>query len=121
MGKLASNIKNIQKKAYPLLVGPEGFATKAIGTKIVGERTDQNLQDKSSKIYDQAHFLTTPLIKARDARIASENALKDVKAQPVMPIADEDQLARSRRKALSRRQSLNRSSTILGGGSESLG
>lgn len=105
MAKLATNIKKIVKKTDVAQIAHR---------KIVGE-------EKYDKIYDKAHFLTTPMIEARQQKKDAEAALANVKEEKVMPLSDEESLTRSRRKALSRRQALSRSSTILGGGSESLG
>lgn len=105
MAKLASNIKKITSKTDLIQVAHR---------KIVGDK-------KYNDIYDKAHFLTTPMIQARQATKDAEAALANAQAEPIMPIPDEEALTRSKRKALARRQSLGRSSTILGGASETLG
>jgi hypothetical protein len=72
------------------------------------------------KNWDTAHFLGTSAVAASDARKSAERAATDAANQPVMPIADEEELARSRRKMLSRKNR-GRASTILASDSETLG
>lgn len=96
MGKLHSNIKK-----YSL--------SQKLTRKILGDKN-----------YDKAHFLGTSAVAARDARKAAERAATDAANQPIMPIADEEELERSRKKRLSRRNR-GRASTILASESETLG
>lgn len=96
MGKLHSNIKK-----YSL--------AERAARSVVGEKT-----------YDQLHPLGTSLVKQRNATKAAERAATDAANEPVMPIADDEELQRSKRKALSRRNR-GRASTILASDSETLG
>lgn len=95
MGKLHSNVK-------------KGLAGRAI-RGIVGD-----------KVFDQAHFLGTAAVKQRDATKAAERAQKAAADEPIMPLADEEELARAKRKGLARRNR-GRASTILSSESETLG
>ena len=72
------------------------------------------------KNYDQIHPLGTSMVKQRDATKQAERAATAAANEPVMPIADEEELARSRKKVLSRRNR-GRASTILANDSETLG
>lgn len=105
MAKLHSNIKKLVTKTDLIQVAHR---------KIVGE-------EKYDKTYDKFHPLGTQAVEAREAKKAAEQELADVQEEKVMPIADDEELTRAKRKALARRQSLGRSSTILGGASETLG
>lgn len=87
MGKLHSNVK-------------KGLAGRAI-RGIVGDKT-----------FDQAHFLGTAAVKQRDATKAAERATREAENQPVMPLADEEELVRAKKKGLGRRNR-GRASTIL--------
>lgn len=82
----------------------------------------QKLERKilGEKNYDSLHPLGTAAVAARDARKAAERAATDAANQPIMPIADEEELARSRKKMLSRKNR-GRASTILASDSETLG
>lgn len=71
------------------------------------------------KTWDQTHFLGTSAVKARDAAKAAENAQKAAENEPIMPLADEEELSRSKKKMLGRRNR-GRASTILSD-SETLG
>jgi hypothetical protein len=95
MGKLHSNAK-------------KSFAGRGI-RRITGD-----------KLFDQAHFLGTAAVKQRDATKAAERAATDAANEPIMPIADDDELQRSKRKMLSRRNR-GRASTILANDAETLG
>jgi hypothetical protein len=64
------------------------------------------------KTFDQLHPLGTQAESAYDAAKASEQALKEVENQPVIPLADEDELERVRRRRNARRGG-GRSSTVL--------
>lgn len=72
------------------------------------------------KAYDTAHFMGTNAVKQRDATMAAERAKTDAENAPVMPIADDEELQRAKRKGLSRRNR-GRASTILGSDAETLG
>lgn len=96
MGKLHKNVKKYS------------FGSK-LTRKVIGDKN-----------YDSAHFLGTSAEAARDARKAAEHAATDAANQPIMPIADEEELERSRKKRLSRRNR-GRASTILASESETLG
>jgi len=72
------------------------------------------------KTFDEAHPLGTSTVEAYDARKDAERAATAAANEPVMPIADEDELRRSKKKMLSRRNR-GRASTILGNDSETLG
>lgn len=73
------------------------------------------------KAYDTAHFMGTMAVKQRDAARAAERAKNEIENAPVMPIADDEELQRNKRKNLSRRNR-GRASTILSGGdAETLG
>lgn len=82
---------------------------------------DQKLQRKvfGEKNYDTVHFLGSGAEKARNAAKAAEQATRDAENEPVMPLADEAELARNKKKGLGRRNR-GRSSTILSD-SETLG
>lgn len=105
MAKLATNIKKITSNTDLAQIAQK---------KIVGDK-------KYNDIYDKAHFLTTPMIEARQQKKDAEAALANVKDEKVMPIADQDALDRAKRKSLQRRQAYSRDSTVLGGSSETLG
>lgn len=96
MGKLHKNIKK-----YSL--------SQKLERKVLGKKT-----------YDSAHFLGTSAEAAYDARKDAERAAADAANQPIMPIADEEELQRSRKKRLARRNR-GRASTILASESETLG
>lgn len=72
------------------------------------------------KNYDKAHFLGTSAVASRDARKAAERAARDAANEPIMPIADEEELRRNKKKMLSRKNR-GRASTILASDSETLG
>lgn len=101
MAKLASNIKNVVKKTDVAQIAQR---------KIIGD-------DKYNQVYDSAHFLTTPMIQARQATKDAENAANAIKDEPVMPVPDDELLARNKKKALAR-SNRGRASTILGGSSD---
>lgn len=67
------------------------------------------LIDKKS--FDQMHPIGTQAVAAQDAAKAAEKVLEEAEAEPVIPIADEEELARIRRRRA--RRSGGRSSTIL--------
>lgn len=71
--------------------------------------------------FDDAHVIGETAEKQYDATKAAEAAAKAQEAEPVMPIADEDALKRSRRRSNQRRRYLGRASTILGSDAETLG
>lgn len=86
----------------------QGLAGTAVRS-VVGDKT-----------FDSAHFLGTSAVDARDARKAAERAATDAENEPVMPLADEESLRRSKKKMLSRKNR-GRASTILANDSETLG
>lgn len=69
--------------------------------KIIGEKT-----------YDDIHPLGTQAVAANDAKKASEKALQAEEDKPVIPLPDEEELARTRRLREARRTG-GRSSTVL--------
>lgn len=95
MAKLHQNVKS-------------GLAGKLV-RGIVGDKT-----------FDQFHPLGTSAVNARNARKAAESAATAAANEPIMPIADEEALARARKKKLTRGNS-GRASTILAQDSETLG
>lgn len=70
--------------------------------------------------FDQAHFLGTAAVNQRDATKAAERAAKAAADEPIMPLADEEELQRAKKKSLARRNR-GRASTILSTDSETLG
>ena len=64
-------------------------------------------------IYEETHPLGTQAESAYDATQAAEKALKTAEDTPVVPLPDEEELARVRRRDNARRRSSGRSSTIL--------
>ena len=89
--------------------------------RTVGKLNKKLLGDKIGGALNKTDVFGNMAIQASDSRKAAEQAAKDAANQPVMPIPDEEELTRSKRKSLARRQSMGRSSTILGGASETLG
>ncbi len=78
-------------------------------------------KDRERKLYDQGHFIGHQAEKSYDATKAAEAAAKGIADEPIMPIPDDELLARNKKKGLARRNR-GRASTILGGGdSETLG
>ena len=96
MGKLHQNISKFS-------------LSQQFHKKLVGKKT-----------YDTAHFLGTNAVKQRDAAIAANNAKEAAANEPIMPIADDEELARAKRKSLARRNR-GRASTILSSDAETLG
>jgi hypothetical protein len=88
MGKLHKKIKKYSPMAQ-------------IEQKVLGKDT-----------YDQLHPLGTQAESAYDAKVESEQALKDVEAEPVIPMADEEEIERARRRRSARRGG-GRASTVL--------
>lgn len=82
----------------------------------------QKLERKilGKKNYDSVHPLGTSAEAAYDATKAAERAATDAANAPVMPIADDEELQRSRKKRLARRNR-GRASTILASDAETLG
>lgn len=79
------------------------FAGKAL-KKAIGKDT-----------YDEIHPLSTQVDTAYEAKLASEQALKDAQdpeKNPVIPIADEEEIERARRRRSARRGG-GRASTVL--------
>ena len=76
----------------------KGLAGRAI-RGIVGEKT-----------FDQAHFLGSSLEKQYDATKAAERQAAAIANEPAIPLPDEEELARQRRRT---RRSGGRASTVL--------
>lgn len=89
--------------------------------RTVGKLNKKLLGSKIGGALNKTDIFGNMSIKASDSKHAAENAARDAANQPVMPLPDDEELTRSKRKALARRQSLGRSSTVLGGASETLG
>jgi hypothetical protein len=62
------------------------------------------------KTYDQAHFLGTSMEKQYDATKAAERQAAAIANEPAIPLPDEEELARQRRRT---RRSGGRASTVL--------
>ncbi len=63
-------------------------------------------------LFDETHPLGTQAESAYDAKKASEKALKEAEEAPVIPLADEEELGRARRRRAARRSG-GRASTVL--------
>lgn len=72
------------------------------------------------EVYDELHPMGTQAETAYDAKVASEKALKEAENQPTIPLPDEEELARVRRRENARRRGSGRSSTVYGD-SDSMG
>lgn len=73
----------------------------SIGRHIVGDDA-----------FDKAHFLGTSVTNAYDARKEAEAAVKEEENKPVIPMADEETIARVNRRRNARRGG-GRASTVL--------
>lgn len=74
-----------------------------LGRAVVGEKT-----------YDEFHPVGTSMVQQDDAAKAAEQAVADVASKPTIPLPDEDELARIRRRRAARRTG-GRDSTVLTG------
>lgn len=63
------------------------------------------------KTYDEIHPVGTSIVRQEEAAKAAEQAVQDEKAKPVIPLPDEEELARQRRRQALRRS--GRDSTVL--------
>jgi hypothetical protein len=77
-------------------------------------------KDRERKLYDQGHFIGHSVEKSYDATKAAEKFAQGVQDEPVMPLPDDELLARAKKKGLARRNR-GRASTILGSDAETLG
>lgn len=75
----------------------------------LGQRAGDALIGKDTM--DSIHVLGNSAEKAYDAQKASEKAVKEAENQPVIPMADEEELQRIRRRRGARRG--GRASTVL--------
>lgn len=75
----------------------------------IGNRTGQAVFGE--KTFDQVHPLGTALVKQDDAAKAAEQAVQEAKDKPAIPLPDEEELARLRRRRA--RRSTGRESTVL--------
>jgi hypothetical protein len=66
------------------------------------------------KTFDELHPIGTSLVQQDNAAKAAEQAATDAAAQPAIPLPDEEELARIRRRRAARRTG-GRDSTILAG------
>jgi len=73
------------------------------------------------KTFDQFHPLGTSMEKQYDATKAAEKAAKDAANQPAIPMPDEEELRRKRRKANAARSGGRASTILTGGDSDQLG
>lgn len=77
------------------------------------------VEAKEKEIYEGAHFIGTPMIKAEEAAEAAKVASEVQINKKPMPIADDAGLMRAKRRR--RGSNRGRASTILGSDSETLG
>lgn len=124
MAKLARKGASFQKK----LVSGKFSPTRRLSKSVLGQDVTDKLhpqekfvQDQYEKNFDDIHPLGTQTIQADDMRIAAEQALQAEKNKKPIPVADEEGLARARRRGAQQRRSRGRASTILGLDSETLG
>lgn len=76
----------------------------------IGKRVERSLIDKET--FDELHPLSAQVDNSYDAAQASKKALKDAADQPVIPLPDEEELDRARRRRTARRGG-GRASTVL--------
>lgn len=95
MAKLHQNITKAMKKTSP---------SYAVSKAVLGE-------DKTQEIYDKVHPIGTQLVEARDQAKAAEAAAAAEENEPTIPLPDEEELARVRRRRA--RRSTGRESTML--------
>ena len=92
-----------------------GFHKKVKKYSLSQRLTRSVLGDKT---YDQAHFLGTSMEKQYDATKAAERAAKAAANEPVIPLPDEEELARIRRR---KNRGGGRAATVLTSDEERLG
>jgi len=80
--------------------------------KTTGERALRAVVGENT--YDQLHPLGTSMVQQDDAAKAAEQAASDAASKPAIPLPDEEELARIRRRRAARRTG-GRDSTILTG------
>ena len=96
------------KKRYLDKLSPSYQSTRAL----VGKDTMNDIVETTHPLGEQAEA-------AYDANKAAEKALKEAEAEPVIPMPDEEEIARVKRRRTARRGG-GRSSTVLSD-SDSLG
>lgn len=105
MAKLHKGVKKVfQKTSF----------SQQVFKKALGE-------EKNNEIYDTLHPMGTQMVQQQEAQEEMKKQIADANAEDkVMPLADDEALQASKRREASRRRR-GRSSTILGGSSETLG
>lgn len=86
----------------------------------MAKKLDPSYYVLDKETFNETHPMGTQAEAAYDAAQASEKALKEAENTPTIPLPDEEELARVRRRENARRRGSGRSSTVYGE-SDSLG
>lgn len=118
MGKLYKKAKKFVLKTGGVIGAPlENNLDSAIKKKVLGDKKFEKTQQADPltsayhKNFEDIHFIGSEVESAYDARVEAEAAAEAEANKPVMPIPDEQELARIRRRRA--RRDTGRASTIL--------
>jgi hypothetical protein len=118
MGKLHKKVKKFASKLGPISFSPGHMLSQTAAKSALGEEKyrkynpiDGGIDKLQQDTFDDTHPLGTEVENQYDARKEAEAAATAEANKPVIPLPDEEELARVRRRRS--RRGTGRSSTVL--------